>query len=248
LRARSFSPARRRRSGKLKSREFALNEGSEDLFRGKLKEVFPDEEVLVHIGGGVFDKSLVFISNQENADGRIVRLFADLGAIVVQVGVELSCVFMGEGSHFQLDEDMAFENAVVKHEIDEEVFLADEKTLLAGFETEAMSEFQEEVLKMVEEGCFKVAFFDGEMIREAEELESVNVFGEVAGQAGAGVFLSDSGEKFGVVRKTGTLEVEAGNLAFQLAHRPSSLDGFNFVEGAFEWVFDGKEQREVSIG
>ena len=41
------------------------------------------------------------------------------------------------------------------------------------------------------------------------------------------------------VRQSGALVVEAGDLAFQLAHRPVAADAFDFVEGALERVLNG---------
>jgi hypothetical protein len=86
---------------------------------------------------------------------------------------------VGEGSDFQLNEDVAFEDAMVEDEIDKEVFLADEDALLAGLEAKAMAEFEEEAVEVVEKGGFEIGLLDGEVIWEAEELEGVEVLREV---------------------------------------------------------------------
>jgi hypothetical protein len=48
----------------LKDFEFSLYEGGEDFFRGELEELFPDEEILVHAGRGIFDEGFILIGNE----------------------------------------------------------------------------------------------------------------------------------------------------------------------------------------
>jgi hypothetical protein len=144
-----------------------------------LEEVFPDEEILVHAGRGIFDEGFILIGNEEDSDGWVVQVFADFGAVVVEVGIKLAGILVGEGSDFQLNEDVAFEDAMVEDEIDKEVFLADEDALLAGLEAKAMAEFEEEAVEVVEKGGFEIGLLDGEVIWEAEELEGVEVLREV---------------------------------------------------------------------
>lgn len=154
-----------------------MDEGGENLLGRKLEEIFSDEEVLIHIGGGVFDESLVLVGNEKDSDGGIVGRFTDFHSVVVQVSIELSGIFMGEGSDLEFNENVALQDTVVKHEIDEEVVFTDEQAFLASFKAEAVAELEEEVLQVIEQGGFEIAFFDRKVGGQAEELKTVDVLG-----------------------------------------------------------------------
>lgn len=183
--------------GELEFVEFVVEEAGEDGFVGEVELVFADEKVFVHSGGGVLDEGVVLFGDEEEADGRVVVLAGDFGAVVVEVGVELARVLVAEGTDLEFDEDVALEDAVVEDEVDEEVVVADEESLLAGFEAEAVAEFEEEGLEVIEEGGFEFLLLDGEVGREAEEFEGVEVLGEMAGGLRGDVGLGESGEGFG---------------------------------------------------
>ena len=54
--------------------------------------------------------------------------------------------------------------------------------------------------------------------------------------------------QFGLVAgEAGALEVEAGNLALEFAHRPVTPSALDLVEGAFEGIVDGRQQFEVGV-
>ena len=64
---------------------------------------------------------------------------------------------------------------MVEHQIDEAVLVADQDALLASFEAEAVPEFQEEFLEMVEKLLFEVRFANDLARFQAQELEDVRV-------------------------------------------------------------------------
>ena len=82
---------------------------------------------------------------------------------------------MAELFELELDEDMAFEDAVVEHQIDETVLVADQDALLAGFEAEAVPQFKEELLEVVEKLLFEVRLAHYLSGFQAEELEDVRI-------------------------------------------------------------------------
>lgn len=57
---------------------------------------------------------------------------------------------MAEAFDFEFNQDMAFQNSVVKDQIDEEVFVSDENAFLLSLETETVAEFQKEGLQFVD--------------------------------------------------------------------------------------------------
>ena len=113
----------------------------EDFGAGEFQLVFGDKELVVHAGEGVFNEGLVFVGAEEDAHWGVVARGHFVGAIIGDVGVELAELLVREGVDFEVDEDVAFEHAVVEDEVDEVVFVTDEEAFLSGFETEAVAEF-----------------------------------------------------------------------------------------------------------
>ena len=127
--------------------DFLLQEALDVLFAGQFELVLGDEELVVHAGQGVFDEGVVFLRAEQKADGRVVAVGHHVLAVPAHVGVELADVLVAELLDFQIDQHMALEDAVIEDEIDEAVGVADEDALLAGLETEAVAQFEQEILR-----------------------------------------------------------------------------------------------------
>ena len=65
---------------------------------------------------------------------------------------------MAERGKFQFHQDMAFENAVIEHEIHEVVAVADQDTLLPRLETETVAQLEQKVVQLVQELLFEMGF------------------------------------------------------------------------------------------
>jgi hypothetical protein len=61
---------------------------------------------------------------------------------------------VGELSDFQIDEDVAAQQAVVENQVDEEVLFVEGEALLARFEEETLAEFEQEMLDAGDDGGF----------------------------------------------------------------------------------------------
>ena len=68
---------------------------------------------------------------------------------------------------------MALQNAVVEDQIDEPVGVADQDTLLPGLETEAVTEFEQEFLQLVQELVFEMGFAHHLPGLQAEEFKYI---------------------------------------------------------------------------
>ena len=60
-----------------------------------------------------------------------------------------------ESINFQFAQNMTFQNPVVEDHINEIKFVTDKDSFLSGFETETVSEFDNEVSQMVEQKCLE---------------------------------------------------------------------------------------------
>jgi hypothetical protein len=54
---------------------------------GKIELVFLDEELAIHLIGGVFDKQFVFVAGEDDADGWVVAFGVFLGGEVAEVEI-----------------------------------------------------------------------------------------------------------------------------------------------------------------
>jgi hypothetical protein len=71
-----------------------------------------------------------------------------LGAVVpVHVHLQLAEVAVGQFAELQVDQQETTQQAVVEHEVDEEVVAVERDTLLSCDEAESLAEFEHELLQ-----------------------------------------------------------------------------------------------------
>ena len=108
-----------------------------------------------------------------------------------------------------------------------------------------MTELEQEFLQLVQKLVFEMRFAHHLPGLQAEELEDIGIADRQTRLCRLGAGLSERGQLRLVTRQAGTLEVERGDLPFQLAHGPVAADALGFVEGAFERVFDRQKLRDM---
>jgi hypothetical protein len=143
-----------------------------------------DKELVGEVAEGELHKGLVFAGAKEDANGGLVARCHLVLFVVGNVGVELTEVLVGEGGRFEFDQDMALENPVIEDQVHKEMLVADEEALLPGFETEAMSHFEEKVLESIQQGVFEVRLAHDIAGAQAEELEDVRIADDLAWMEG----------------------------------------------------------------
>ena len=100
----------------------------------------------------------------------------------VAIEVELARVFGLERPRLQVDDHERTQTKVVEQEVDVVVFVSDIQPILPTNESEALTEFDEELFQMVNETGFKFAFVKGFFQRQ--EVEDVGVFERLLRQVG----------------------------------------------------------------
>jgi hypothetical protein len=152
-----------------------LNEASDIRFAGEHELVFGYEQLIIHPGKSIFDKGLVLSSAEEKTDGRVIALTLHVLVVPTHVGVELAEILVCEFLYFQLDQYVAFENAVVKHEINEPVSITNEDTLLTSLEAESVTQFEQEFFQIAEQTVFKIGFAHNFSRLDSEKFEDVGI-------------------------------------------------------------------------
>ena len=105
-----------------------------------MKLIFGNKEPIVHAGEGVFGEGVVFLCAEQESDGRVVTLDHHMPSIPSNVGIELADVLVGERLELEVEQDMAFQDAVIEDEVYEAMCVADEDALLPSLETKAVAQ------------------------------------------------------------------------------------------------------------
>lgn len=95
-----------------------------------MEAVFADKEVLRESFGGIPDSGFTVIGTKQQTNRRVVVCLHHLVFVVVHIEVELRGVFVAEAVNLEVDDDVAFQDAVVEDEVGLEIVLVDEYTFL----------------------------------------------------------------------------------------------------------------------
>jgi hypothetical protein len=101
-----------------------------------LELVLGYEEPIVHACQGVLDKSMIFARAKKDADGRLVAVCHFVGAVVTDIGVKLTEVFVPELVHLEFHQNMTLEHTMVKNEVHKKRLAADKQAFLATLEAD----------------------------------------------------------------------------------------------------------------
>lgn len=149
-------------------------------------------------------------------------------------------VLVADGSGFEVNEDKAFEDAVIKDEVDVEVGVVEGDAVLLADEGKAFAEFEEKLFEFFDQALFEFTFFVI-AFGEVEEFEDIGVFDNVLDGVKLLSLLSE-GEDFSAIFAKGDSFKQGGVfLAFEFADGPIFFEALLLVEGAGEVVGDGEE-------
>ena len=90
--------------------------------------------------------------------------------------MHLTEILMCKLPHLQIDQHKAFENVIVKHKVDEKVLTIQRKLLLSGYEGEASSQLQQEVLQVVNQCLLQFSLIHMRIRLDLQELHYIGVF------------------------------------------------------------------------
>ena len=91
--------------------------------------------------------------------------------VVVHVEIQLGSVLVAEAVNLQVDDDMAFQDAVVEDKVGFVVVLVNKDVLLAILEAEAAPHLQEKPLQVVQNGRLQLCLCIGIQLFHAKKLQ-----------------------------------------------------------------------------
>ena len=146
------------------------------FFAGQNRFVLAGEDLGVVLRQSHFDDGVVFVLAEDDADGGVFLWQFDLAVVVVDLHLHLSDVLVFEFADFQVKEDEAAQEPVVKHQVHDEMLLVKGEADLAAHERKAGAEFQKELLEMVDDAAFQLTLGVFRELGQAEKFQDVGVF------------------------------------------------------------------------
>ena len=191
---------------------------------------------------------MVLLGAQKKAQGQIVAFGHHVLLIPTHVGIELAQVLVAEFIELELDQDVALEDPVVEHQVNEIMPAADQDALLPGLETETMAQLEEKILELVEQCVLQVRFPHHLFGLEPEKLENVGLADRELGFFFLRAGPHQGRELLGVPGKARPLEIERPDLAPELPHRPVAADALEFIKGPLERVVQIQNEFDLTVG
>ena len=218
------------------------------LLGGQLQHILREEQSLVNVRRDVFGQFPADFRAHQDADRRIVPFRHHALAVVFHVDAELHGVRTVEFLRLQLDEDVAFQDAVVEDEVDALVGVVDQDLLLPSLKTEAGAHFEDEILQVVADPLFQVVLLPTRRQPRAEEFQHVVRLDEIVGIELLDLALHHRGILARIPAPAAALVVLAFDLALQLLHAPGSPYRLERVERAHQSVVHRNQLEHVRIG
>src|ERR1035437_4455998 len=214
------------------------------VFAGQVKLILPCVDVGV-LGQSDFHQRLVLLLAEYDADGGILLAGLHEAVEVVDVHLHLPEVLMGDLADFQIEQDVAAQQAVVENQIHEEMVFVEGEPLLARPEEEALAHFQQETLDLADDGGFAIRLGIAAALIQTEELQNQGFLQQIVRLPNGLPFPREPSNALFVPAESETL-VQAGvELALQFAHRPVLSSGFYLVETTLVRVLNAEEEDVV---
>jgi hypothetical protein len=152
-----------------------FQERAESFGGWESNEIAGDEELLIYASGGELDFCTVAITAQEDPQGRVVAFGGHVGFEPVQIEIHLAGVAGLEGTHLEINEHVAAEDAVIEHQVHAVMPAALGHAELTGLETEAATELEDELLQVIEKCGFEFVLRVFWAVHEAGEFQDVGI-------------------------------------------------------------------------
>ena len=143
---------------------------------------------------------------------------------------------------------MAAEQPVIEDQIDAVMPAAFGNAELAGLETKAAAELQQEFLEVVEKDGFEIELGVFRALGKAGEFENVGIAQDIGNALPGLLCSSPPDDGFLIRREAGALVEQGAYLPLELADRPASLDTFAFVEGPLPRIVEPDEFLKMRPG
>ena len=138
---------------------------------------------------------------------------------------------MGQLADLQVYDHIATEQPVVENEIDKKVFFIEGEPFLPGFKEKTLSQFKQEVFKLVNDGGLQIGFGILRLFVQAEKFEHVGIFDHILWFDDDLSFLRKLSDSLFVAAQGKSLIEAQIELASEFRQGPVVLCRLNLIEG-----------------
>ena len=145
---------------------------------------------------------------------------------------------MCQFTNLEINQQVAFQYAVVKNQIDIKEVLVELKALLTTDKGEAFAKFKEERLKIVNNRFFDLRFMQNLRIRQPEKIEYIGIFNRISRRSD---LLTMSGKRYNtrlISALEKSCEKEGMDLMFEVIDVPAFILCLDLIEKALIFIFD----------
>ncbi len=197
---------------------------------------------------GVADHGVVLVRAQDQPERRIVAFRPALAVVVVHVQLELPQVLMRQLAGLQIDDHEALQDRVVEDQIDVEVVAVQREPFLPGHEGEALAQFQQKGLQVVDQRLLQIRLDQPRGLRQAQKLHDHRVLEDIGGLLDLLALRGQPHQALLVPAQGQPLVQQAVDLPLQFAGRPVVLDGLDLVERAGLGLVHAEQRPIVGPG
>src|SRR5215510_11109164 len=105
-----------------------------------------------------FYKGCAFLLTEKHANSRMLIRCLHVAVKIVDIHLHLAKVLMGEPADFQINQDIATQQAVVENKVNEEMVIVEGEALLTRLKQKTFAKLQQKVSKLVDDSGFKIGF------------------------------------------------------------------------------------------
>ena len=139
---------------------------------------------------------------------------------------------MGEHIHFEVNQDKAFENVVVKYQVNIEILTIQCKPFLSGYKGKTSAQFQKELLQVINQSLLQITFKHMGIRLDLQELHDIGVLHNFFVFRLGFQLLDFSSNSLFVPAGQNPLIIHGIDLTLQLPDAPCRFDTFFQIESA----------------
>ena len=173
---------------------------------------------------------------KQNSHWRIIPFDHFVLLEIIEIKIELSDMGVLELFGLQLNQNMAFQQAMIKDQVNIKMLIVNGNPFLARFETEPFPKFEQKELQMIKQGIFKALFQHYILRGKPKELENIWVPDDMVWRQRFCLFIDKPEQGILISRQAGAFIQQTADLPLKLPDRPVTGDAFNFVEKPFERI------------
>ena len=194
--------------------------------RRKPQLVFSGKNCLVVFWQCHFDKRIILVSAQKNANRLVFARDFFVAVVIVDIHLQLPQILMSQLTRLKFQNNKTAQQTIVEYKIGKELIILQQNALLPSNKTEAITKLKDKLLQMIYNGLFYVAFIVMRLSLQSQELQAHRIFYDLLWRLRYSFFPGNRKYRFLVIAKAKALPKLRVYLPLRLTCRPAVVYGF----------------------